>query len=116
MRMSQREEQPGKNPSSILVVGQSDILRQGLTRLASEELNLVVSAEAQSAYQTPDAVEEQQIDLEFASHPQFIHVFQIAHLRGTQAFRIRPCLSTAEKKQKKHFFEETILPYVFLES
>jgi hypothetical protein len=110
--MSQREEQQGRNRSGILAVGQSAILRRGLTRLANEESNLVVDAEAQSAYQAAGAVAEQQIGLEFASHPQFIHVFQIAHLRGTEAFHIQRCRSVTKKKEKKHFFAETILPYV----
>lgn len=110
MLMSQREEQPGKGGSSILAVDEGAILRQGLTRLADEESNLVVGAEAQSAYQTPDGARQRRIDLEFVSRSQFIHAFQIAYLRETQACCIQRGRSETKKGKKRLFFKKLSCP------
>lgn len=61
--MNNREEQPGRSKSRILVVDDHAIVRQGLTKLVNQESDLVVAAEAENARQALDAIEKHQIDL-----------------------------------------------------
>ena len=102
--MSRIEEKRGREASSILVVSESAVLRRRPRRIAGEQGNLVLGARARIANQAPDSARQQRIGLESAPRLQFIHAFQIAHIRGTRAFHVRPGRLDAKKWEENHLF------------
>jgi DNA-binding NarL/FixJ family response regulator len=53
----------GKNKTRILIVDDHAIVRQGLIKLVSQEPDLVVCAEAETAKQSLEVIENQKVDL-----------------------------------------------------
>lgn len=59
---NKRQPESTKNKATTLIVDGHPVIRQALTRLINEELDLGVCAEAEDANQALDAIEKQQFD------------------------------------------------------
>ena len=60
---NKRQPESTRNKTRTLIVDGHPIIRQALTRLVNQELNLGVCAETKNANQALDAVKKQQVDL-----------------------------------------------------
>lgn len=59
---NKRQPESTRNKATTLIVDGHPVIRQALTRLINEELDLGVCAEAEDANQALDAIEKQQFD------------------------------------------------------